>query len=239
DVSVVRLDTPAGILPAGTFEEGNHEGWYIVDGREGALEITSPGSESESALRITGRTQTNTGPSAAVAGALEEGATYRLEADLRYTGGNETQGFAFTICDTNFTYGICLNAVSRTATQGEWTNFDGEFVANVPNAGVGGVGDCAHAFFETDWTGEPGAADLVDFAIDNVSLVKVQDPAPEPVEGEKSPVEDIQAKPVGDHNPLMGHKFGADPHHVVFNGRLYIYSTSDDQQYRTAEKRAN
>ena len=239
DVSIVRLDTPAGILPEGTFEDGGHEGWYVVDGREGELQVTSPGAESDSALQITGRTQTNTGPAADVAGKLEEGATYRLEADLRYTGGNETQGFAFTICDDAFTYGICLNAVTRTVTQGEWTSFDDEFVADVPNSGVGGVGDWRRAFFETDWTGEPEASDLVDFEIDNVSLVKVADPAEEPAEDGKSPVEDVQAKPVGDHNPLMGHKFGADPHHVVFNDRLYIYSTSDDQQYQTAEKKPN
>src|SRR5699024_7082389 len=107
------------------------------------------------------------------------------------------------------------------------------------NADVGSVDDWKNAFFETAWTADPTEADLVDFEIDNVSLVKVAEVPVAPEPGAKSPVEDIQSKPVGDHNPLMGHKFGADPHHLIFNDRLYIYSTSDDQQYRTADKKPN
>ncbi len=237
DVSVVRLDQPASLLPEGTFEEGNHDGWYVVDGRAGELSLVSPGAESDTALKLSGRDLTNTGPSADIAGAFEEGAKYRLEAQLRYTGGDATAGFSFTICDAGFTYGICLNAVQKTATQGEWTDFSGEFVAKNPNPAVGGVADWKNAFFETDWKADPTSADLVDFEIDNVSLVKIEDAptGPEPA----TAVEDVQAKPVGDHNPLMGHKFGADPHHLIYNGRLYIYSTSDDQQYQTAEKQEN
>ena len=37
----------------------------------------------------------------------------------------------------------------------------------------------------------------------------------------------------------MGHKFGADPHHLIYNGRLYIYSTDDTQQYELNSKDAN
>ena len=51
--------------------------------------------------------------------------------------------------------------------------------------------------------------------------------------------EKVQTKPIGDHNPLVGHKFGADPHHLVYNGRLYIYSTDDTQQYELNSKDEN
>lgn len=231
DVSVERLDAPSGLLPDGSFENDGFDGWYIVDGREGQLSLSTPGAESDSALKITGRKLTNTGPATDVEGKLEPGATYRLEADLRYSGGAETQKFAFTLCDENFSYGVCQSAVSKTVPRDEWTSLDGEFVANAQSAAA-----WKNAFFETEWKSAPAAADLVDFEIDNVSLVKTKD-APDGVV--QADVEKVQTKPVGDHNPLMGHKFGADPHHVIFNDRLYIYSTSDDQQYRTAEKKEN
>ena len=230
DVSVERLDSPSGVLPDGSFENDGFDGWYIVDGREGQLALSEPGVESDHALKITGRTQTNTGPATDVEGKLEHGATYQLAADLRYTGGNATQNFAFTLCDADFSYGICQSAVTKTVNQDEWTNFSGEFVAGTSAA------QWKNAFFETEWKQTPAESDLVDFEIDNVSLMKTKD-APDDIS--QSDVESIQTKPVGDHNPVMGHKFGADPHHVVFNDRLYIYSTSDDQQYRTAEKKEN
>ncbi|WP_331715513.1 carbohydrate binding domain-containing protein [Tessaracoccus coleopterorum] len=208
DVSVVRLDTPPGLLPEATFEDDSHEGWFVVDGREGELSIVAPGADSDSALRITGRTQTNTGPAADIVGKLEAGATYRVQADLRYTGGNAAQGFQFTLCDDAFSYGICFNGVRVVAKQAEWTSIDAEFVADVPNPAVGSVDDWAYAFFETDWKASPEAADLVDFEIDNVSLVKVEKEPEVPVEGAESPVERVQTKPVGDHNPLMGTSSG-------------------------------
>lgn len=34
-------------------------------------------------------------------------------------------------------------------------------------------------------------------------------------------------KKTGNHNPLMGHKFGADPFGMEYEGRLYVYMTDD------------
>ena len=34
-------------------------------------------------------------------------------------------------------------------------------------------------------------------------------------------------KKIGNHNPLMGHKFGADPFGMEYEGRLYVYMTDD------------
>ena len=34
-------------------------------------------------------------------------------------------------------------------------------------------------------------------------------------------------KKTGNHNPLMGHKFGADPFGMEYDGRLYVYMTDD------------
>ncbi|GJM75145.1 hypothetical protein HMSSN036_73610 [Paenibacillus macerans] len=39
------------------------------------------------------------------------------------------------------------------------------------------------------------------------------------------------AKTPGNSNPLMDHKLGADPSALVYNGRVYIYMSSDAYEY--------
>ncbi|MBR5936498.1 MAG: family 43 glycosylhydrolase [Bacteroidaceae bacterium] len=47
-------------------------------------------------------------------------------------------------------------------------------------------------------------------------------------------IETSTFKPVGKNNPLMGHKFGADPWGLVVGDRLYVYMT-DDHLYRSTD----
>ena len=47
-------------------------------------------------------------------------------------------------------------------------------------------------------------------------------------------IESSSFKPVGKNNPLMGHKFGADPWGMVVDDRLYVYMT-DDHLYRSTD----
>ncbi|MGO1305924.1 MAG: hypothetical protein ACTMIH_00780, partial [Microbacterium gubbeenense] len=42
---------------------------------------------------------------------------------------------------------------------------------------------------------------------------------------------EIAGKKPGEHNPLLGHKFGADGFGFVDNGRVYMYMTNDTQGY--------
>ncbi|MDR6721787.1 arabinoxylan arabinofuranohydrolase [Paenibacillus amylolyticus] len=51
----------------------------------------------------------------------------------------------------------------------------------------------------------------------------------EPVQPELQPKEIGKLRP--NANPLMAHKFGADPYALVFNNRVYIYMTSDKLEY--------
>ncbi|MBL3613585.1 arabinoxylan arabinofuranohydrolase, partial [Bacillus sp. RHFS18] len=39
------------------------------------------------------------------------------------------------------------------------------------------------------------------------------------------------AKHVGNSNPLIDHHLGADPFALTYNGRVYIYMSSDDYEY--------
>jgi len=41
------------------------------------------------------------------------------------------------------------------------------------------------------------------------------------------------AKTPGNSNPLMDHKLGADPYALVYNGRVYIYMSSDSYEYNS------
>ena len=41
------------------------------------------------------------------------------------------------------------------------------------------------------------------------------------------------AKTPGNSNPLMDYKLGADPYALVYNGRVYIYMSSDSYEYNS------
>lgn len=41
------------------------------------------------------------------------------------------------------------------------------------------------------------------------------------------------AKHIGNSNPLIDHHLGADPVALTYNGRVYIYMSSDDYEYNS------
>lgn len=211
---------PGNLLPDGRFVEG-FTGWTTVQG--GTLALSDDAASGAHALKVTGRTATQSGPFASVTGKLQPGASYRLTGKIKYTDGPATQRFNFTFCPSNFNG---CDDRGQTFTKGEWGTYTADFVAEAKHA------DMAWLFVETPW----GSAALQDFLLDDVSLVKTADAPAGPA---FTSLEKVQTKPVGDHNPIVGQKFGADPHHLVYNGRLYIYSTNDTQQYEANSKDAN
>ncbi|MGW9628256.1 family 43 glycosylhydrolase [Microbacterium sp. NPDC055521] len=211
---------PGSLLPDGRFAD-SLSGWKNTRG--GELTLTTDAASGSHALAVTKRENTQSGPFADVSGKLEAGATYRMSGKLKYTEGEATQRFNFTFCPTNFNG--CAD-YGHTFAKGEWGSFSQEFTAEAKHA------DANWFFIETPW----GSNALQDFAVDEISLIKIADAPEQPA---FQALEDVQTKPIGEHNPLVGHKFGADPHHLVYNGRLYIYSTDDTQQYEANSKDAN
>ncbi|MEK8107070.1 family 43 glycosylhydrolase [Micromonospora sp. M12] len=61
----------------------------------------------------------------------------------------------------------------------------------------------------------------MDFTLDDVSVVGAAPPAP------ASKTIEVVGKLPGEHNPLIGHKFGADGFGLVHDGRVYMYMTND------------
>ena len=43
-------------------------------------------------------------------------------------------------------------------------------------------------------------------------------------------------EPVGDHNPIMTQRFGADPFAMIYKDRVYMYMTCDILTYDEAGK---
>jgi len=211
---------PGNLLPDGRFVDG-FTGWQSTRG--GTLALTTDAASGLNALKVTGRTNTQSGPFASVTGKLEAGAGYRLSGKLKYTEGADTQRFNFTFCPANFNG---CDDRGQDFAKGQWGTFTAEFVADERHPGMDWL------FVETPW----GSNALQDFQVDELSLVKISDA---PVGPGFTSLEKVQTKPIGDHNPLVGHTFGADPHHLVYNGRLYIYSTNDSQQYEANTKDAN
>lgn len=218
---VVEPPAVAGnLLPDGRFVDG-FAGWSTVRG--GTLSLSADAASGANSLQVGDRANTQSGPFADVTGKLEVGATYRMSGKLKYEEGNGTQQFNFTFCPSNFNG--CAD-YGQSFTRGEWGTFSREFTAEARHAAANWL------FVETPW----GSNALQGFKVDEVSLIKIADA---PAAPEYSSLEKVQTKPIGDHNPLVGHKFGADPHHLVYNGRLYIYSTDDTQQYELNSKDAN
>ncbi|WP_308162114.1 carbohydrate binding domain-containing protein [Microbacterium sp. ISL-59] len=211
---------PGNLLPDGRFVS-DLTGW--TNTRGGTLSLSDDAASGAHSLKVTGRENTQSGPFASVADKIELGASYRLTGTLKYDEGNATQQFNFTFCPTNFNG--CAD-YGHTFTKGEWGTFSQEFTAEAKHVAAGWL------FVETPW----GSEALQDFSVDELSLVKIADAPEVPA---FTSLEKVQTKPIGDHNPLVGHKFGADPHHLVYNGRLYIYSTDDTQQYDLNSKDEN
>lgn len=208
------------LLPDGRFVSGS-TGWSAPRG--GVLALNPDAASGANSLKVSERANTQSGPFADVSGKLEVGASYRISAKLKYETGNATQQFNFTLCPSNFNG--CAD-YGNTFERGTWGSFSRDFTAEAKHA-------AANWFFvETPW----GSDALQDFSVDDVSLVKIADAPPAPA---FTSLNKVQTKAVGDHNPIVGHKFGADPHHLIYKDRLYIYSTDDTQQYELNPKDAH
>ncbi|MFF0717934.1 family 43 glycosylhydrolase [Micromonospora sp. NPDC003816] len=208
----------------GGFENGLAN-WFVNNGNatdSATLSPTTDAYSGSSAVRVTNRTTTGSGPMQDLSGKVQAGQTYTLSARLKYENAASpaTKQFFATMHYGGSTY---TNLVSVTATRGQWAHVNGQFTIPA-SQGVG----TARLFFETPWTSDPGAdanLHLMDFTLDDVSVVGAAPPPP------ASKTIEVVGKLPGEHNPLIGHKFGADGYGFVHDGRVYMYMTNDTQGY--------
>ncbi|MDG4832192.1 family 43 glycosylhydrolase [Solwaraspora sp. WMMD1047] len=214
----------ADLIVNGGFEEGL-TGWFANNGNATDSATLSPTTDAYSgsgAVRVTARTTTGSGPMQNLSGKVQAGQAYTLTARIRYDNpaGPATKQFFATMHYGAASY---TNLVSVTATKGQWAQFNGTFT--IP---AGQAVSTARLFFETPWTSTPSTdpdLHLMDFTLDDVSVVGAAPPAP------ASKTIEVVGKLPGEHNPLIGHKFGADGFGFVHDGRVYMYLTNDTQGY--------
>jgi arabinoxylan arabinofuranohydrolase len=210
----------------GGFESGT-SGWIVNNGNpaDGAnLGLTDAAFSGASAGSVTGRLTTGSGPMQELTGKLQANKSYTLSARIKFDGVDApaTKQFFATMHYGGSTY---TNLLSVTATKGQWAHISGTFT--IPSTQSVGT---TRLFFETPWAsadtvaGAP-ATHLMDFVLDDVSVVGAAPPPP------ASKTIEVVGKTPGEHNPLLSHKFGADGFGFVDKGRVYMYMTNDTQGY--------
>lgn len=206
----------ANLVDNGGFEDGVAP-WFAGDG--GNLTITDGDAVSgRYSVRVSDRTGTASGPWQVLDGELETGRTYEVSARIKYTAGPAQKTFFVTSKAGSAFTNIGTGSINR----GEWGRVSGTFTvpegADVANYRV---------FIETPWTPNPTedpAEHLMDFLVDDVYLGEEFDDSFGAV-----------AKRPGTSNPLIDHKFGADPYVMEHDGRIYVYMTNDSQEYAPKE----
>lgn len=214
----------ADLIVNGGFESGL-DGWFVNNGNatdSATLALTGDAYSGANAVLVTDRATTGSGPMQDLTGKVAAGQTYTLTARIRYDNAASpaTKQFFATMHYGGATY---TNLVSVTATRGQWAQFSGQFTIPASQSVA-----TARLFFETPWTANPAAdpdLHLMDFKLDDVSVIGAP-PPPAP-----SKTIEVVGKLPGEHNPLIGHKFGADGYGFVHDGRVYLYLTNDTQGY--------
>ncbi|WP_225216830.1 family 43 glycosylhydrolase [Microbacterium pullorum] len=212
------------LIVNGGFEDGL-QGWFANNGNatdSTTLTLTDDAAVGSQAVRVTDRKTTGSGPMQDLSGKLKAGETYTVKAQVKYDdpASPATKQFFATM---HYGGGDYTNLGSVTPARGEWGTINATFTIpadqNVSSARI---------FLETPWTQNPQSAPevhLMDFTVDGFSLVGSPPPAA------PSKTIEVVGKLPGEHNPLIGHKFGADGYGFVHDGRVYMYMTNDTQGY--------
>ncbi len=216
--------TTEELIVNGGFEDGL-TGWFVNNGNPtdgGTLSLTEDAFSGSYAVAVTDRQTTGSGPMQDLSGKVQAGATYTVRARIKYDNPDSppTKQFFATM---HYGGGSYTNVGDVIATRGQWGYINSTFTIPA-NQSV----STARLFLETPWTSDPGAdpdLHLMDFVVDDVSLVGAPPPPP------PSRTVEVVGKLPGEHNPLIGHKFGADGFGLVHDGRVYMYMTNDTQGY--------
>lgn len=212
------------LIVNGDFEDGL-TGWFVNNGNPtdaATLEITDDAYGGEAAVHASQRATTGSGPMQDLSGKVQSGQTYEVSARVKYDNpaSPATKQFFITM---HYGGGDYTNLGTVTPQRGEWGLIEATFTIPASQSA-----STARIFVETPWTSDPSTAPdvhLMDFTVDDVSLVGAPPPPP------ASRTIEVEGKEHGDHNPIIGHKFGADGYGFVHDDRVYMYMTNDTQGY--------
>lgn len=150
-------------------ESGDTAGWIVND--TATLSATTDAHGGTSAIAVTGRTTTGSGPAQSVTGKVQHGVTYDVSAWVKYENpaSPATKQFYITARygGSSTTYTNLTSAT--TVNRGAWGKVSGSFTIPASQA----LSD-VRIFVETPWTSSPSQAPdthLMDFKVDDASLI--------------------------------------------------------------------
>ncbi|MEF3402410.1 carbohydrate binding domain-containing protein [Agromyces sp. CCNWLW203] len=150
-------------------ESGSTDGWTVND--TATLSTTTDAHSGSTAIAVTGRSTTGSGPAQNVTGKVQHGVTYDISAWVRYDNpaSPATKPFYLTARygGSSTTYANLTSAT--TLTRGTWGKVSGSFTIPAGQA----LSD-VRIFIETPWTSTPSTdpdTHLMDFTVDDASLV--------------------------------------------------------------------
>ena len=233
-----KLPDPSEIVPLqenGDAETGDTDGWAVSSGggESAALAATTEQKyEGSYSLKVTDRANCASGPMQDLSQKLTPGRRYKITGRVKYTTGPDSRDFE--IC---YQYGKTWQertTVKKISVKKDrWVQLYGVFKAekNV---------DIHQVFVSTTYNAKPTKDnDLMDFYVDNIVITLDDGEVPalqehECIEGSTLVSGALKAENNNTHvNPLFDYKFGADPYAITYNGRVYVYTTNDSQQYES------
>lgn len=198
------------------------DGWYARSGGGAVIEVTDDG------LLITGRNATWNSPGRVFSLVPEE--QYLISVEVKQDAMAEGR-FILSVEHAKDGETSYENLVSETVKKGEWTTLSALWVAGDYDTYVlyveGGEAD-------TPFT-------IRNFTLQGADIKTKTEKEMAPFEMPKTEEEmkklfdemvwNKSYKKNGDHNPLYTQRFGADPGFLVWNDRLYVYTTNDLVEY--------
>lgn len=163
---------------------------------------------ADGSMQSAGRAASWVGPGQTLSKKLRGGHRYKISADVKYDAGSDVQADVnLTLINeadgtTNY-----YTLMSAAVQGGAWQHT--ENILTLPED----ILDSQTVYFGTS-----SDEQLNDIFVDNVSITEIAD-------------DGTLAKTPGNANPLISHRFGADPFAMEYNGRLYIYLSSDKYEY--------
>ncbi len=215
-VAAAAEGDPVEHLTNGNIESGTGS-WFA----KGATANLSLGYSTRHAgamsLKVNARTANTDGAYQNV-GRLVAGESYTTSAWVHFRdAGDATVTFALTLSDAaghSVTVAQAPVAKGSTANTLLFTQIAGTFTAPASDF------DLKTARLAIETVGATVVPDI--YFVDDVSLVgKVAPKPPRPVGTADA------AKTIGSSNPLMDYEYGADPFVMEYDGRVYVYMTSD------------
>jgi uncharacterized protein YjdB len=137
-----------------------------------------------SSIYITGRTATGAGVQQYVTGKVAPGRTYKISAKVRYDAETApaTRQFFMSFQDGNWQ--TIVNMAGATIKKGEWGTIEGTFTIDpTVKDGAFVTLEEPRIFIETSWTADQDPDnDLMDFYVDDVSMIDISPQSEEPSE---------------------------------------------------------